>query len=274
MGVFNPLILDAADIKEKDRVLDIGCGAGQLTRAAAERAAHGEVTGIDINRRLVDLARAGAAQPHLTHVKFVVGDAQVHALPEAGYDVAISRLGVMFFADPGKAFTNVARSSRPGGRVVFLTPGPLDDSELGEALDAAGGRARPDEEVSSAENIGMSLSSPDRVHKVLEGAGFTEVNARPVSVVQTWGEEVEDAAAFLADWCPIRLHLASQGPEADRRARAALPAVLRRYQGSAGVRLQSTGMLVTARRGTSRHLGAERPRDGHSPTRGRRRRMG
>jgi ubiquinone/menaquinone biosynthesis C-methylase UbiE len=56
----------------------------------------------------------------LTNVRFEHGDAQVHRFTPGAGDVALSRFGVMFFADPAPAFANIARGLRPGGRLVFV----------------------------------------------------------------------------------------------------------------------------------------------------------
>src|SRR6266540_12929 len=61
-----------------------------------------------------------ARQDGLTNARFEHGDAQVHAFRPAAGDVAISRFGVMFFADPAGAFGNIVRGFRPGGRLAFV----------------------------------------------------------------------------------------------------------------------------------------------------------
>jgi ubiquinone/menaquinone biosynthesis C-methylase UbiE len=56
----------------------------------------------------------------LTNATFEQADAQVHPFGEAAFDAAISRFGIMFFADPVAAFANLRRTTRPGGRLVFV----------------------------------------------------------------------------------------------------------------------------------------------------------
>jgi SAM-dependent methyltransferase len=117
---FTEPLLAAAAIAETDRVLDVGCGCGQTTRLAAGRAARGEAVGIDLSGPMLQRARDDAADEAVTNVSFEQGDAQVHRFPAAGFDVAISRFGVMFFDDPLTAFANIRAALAPGGRVVFL----------------------------------------------------------------------------------------------------------------------------------------------------------
>src|SRR5688572_29424056 len=101
---FNDRLLGAARIGERDRVLDIGCGNGLTTRLAARLAARwarlGEAVGVDLSVPMLTRARAIAAEEGVENVRFEQGDVQVYPFSEAGFDAAISRFAVMFFADP------------------------------------------------------------------------------------------------------------------------------------------------------------------------------
>ena len=119
---FNGPLLDAAGIGETSRVLDVGCGNGKLTRLAASRARQGQVTGLDLSGPMLARARARAAEEGIGNVTFEQGDAQVYPLPPGGFDVAVSRFGVMFFGDPAAAFANIGRGLRPGGRARLRVP--------------------------------------------------------------------------------------------------------------------------------------------------------
>src|SRR5205807_1853713 len=96
-----------------DAVLDIGCGNGQLTRQAARRAKR--ASGVDLSEPMLTTARTRAAQEGVGNVDFYQGDAQVYPFESDSLDVALSRFGVMFFADPVAAFGNVHRALRAGG---------------------------------------------------------------------------------------------------------------------------------------------------------------
>src|SRR5574341_2083498 len=93
LSPFTDRLLDAAAITPGDRVLDIGCGTGSTTRAAARAAVDGEALGVDLSVPLVDRARRRAHQDGLINVRFEHGDAQVHSFEPGGFDVAISRFG-------------------------------------------------------------------------------------------------------------------------------------------------------------------------------------
>lgn len=97
-------VISAARLEPHEDVLDIGCGCGATTLAAARLLDTGTATGIDISQPMLELARNRAR--HDTGVGFVEGDAQIHNF-DVTYDVAISRFGTMFFDDPVIAFRQI-----------------------------------------------------------------------------------------------------------------------------------------------------------------------
>ncbi|GAA0317911.1 methyltransferase domain-containing protein [Actinoallomurus spadix] len=242
----NRFILDAAAIGERDRVLDIGCGNGQLTRLAARTARSGRVHGIDLSAPMLARARSRAAEEGLANVTFERADVQVHAFPADGFDAAISRFGVMFFADPVAAFANVGRALRPDGRLAFVCMTGLEGTDLGTVFGAmAPHLPRP----TGPDGTGpTSFADPARVRQVLTDAGFGEIGCSRVEADQTWGRDVADAAEFIRGWGPVRHHLRQASPEAAARASDALTTALRPFAGPGGVRLRGAAWLVTARR--------------------------
>jgi ubiquinone/menaquinone biosynthesis C-methylase UbiE len=119
---------------------------------------------------MLEVARRRAADGQVGNVTFTQADAQLHPFTPASVDVAISRLGSMFFADPLAAFTNVRRALRPGGRLVLLVWQSFDDNEfLHRVLDAlTPGRETP---LPPAQGPSpLSLADPQRVHALLEQA--------------------------------------------------------------------------------------------------------
>ena len=110
-------------------VLEIGCGTGALTLPmSAAVGEHGHVVAIDISEPMLGLARQRVAERGLHNVTLQLGDAQVFAFEKAAFDLATSRMGVMFFADPAAAFRNIGTAVKPGGRLVFACWAPLAEN--------------------------------------------------------------------------------------------------------------------------------------------------
>ena len=135
-------LLNAARPEAGDAVLDVGCGTGASTLAVAGRVSDGSVVGVDISRPLLDRARSRAEAAEIDNASFLLADAQTHRFPAGGFDVVISRLGMMFFQDPVAAFRNVGRALRSGGRIAFVAwAGVKDNPWFHVPRDACGARS-------------------------------------------------------------------------------------------------------------------------------------
>lgn len=245
---FNDILLTAAAIGRTDAVLDIGCGAGATTRLAARHAEEGRATGVDLSRPMLERARASAHAEHIGNVTFEHGDAQVHPLAGRGFDVAVSRFGVMFFGDPAAAFANIGSGLRAGGRAAFVVAADGEGNEWIQALTGLRGLL-PMGGFGVTGGPGMfSLADPDRIREVLTAGGFTRIAVERVEAYGRWGQDAEDATDFLLGSGPGR-HLLHQVDEATgERARSELADILRRYEKDGAVRLRSVAWLVTAER--------------------------
>ncbi|MEW1890610.1 MULTISPECIES: class I SAM-dependent methyltransferase [unclassified Streptomyces] len=249
-GGFNDPLLDAAGISGGGhRTLDLGCGTGQTTRLAALRAPRGSATGLDLSGPMLAEARARAEREGVGNASFVQGDAQTHPFEPGAYDSAISRYGVMFFADPVAAFGNIGHALRPGGRLAFVCPADAALNEWVVAM-AALRDFLPVGDFGRPGLPGMfSLAAPDHIREILTAAGFSRIDVNQAQVYGTWGTDAGDAADFLLGTGPGR-HLMQQADAAARtRARAVLTDHLRGHEAADGtVRLRSTSWLVTADR--------------------------
>lgn len=241
----NAPLLDAARIRPTETVLDIGCGNGRLTRLAARRAAR--ALGVDLSAPMLERARTGATEEGLANVSYVQADAQVYAFEEAGFDVALSRFGIMFFADPVAAFANIGRALRPGGRLVFVCPQAFSRMDQAVIFQAVAEHVPLPDLSQNTETGPASFADPARTTRVLSDAGFGDIEAEGIELPQLWGKDGEDAAAFLFGWGPMRHWLRDAEPEATERARRAAADAFRAYETpTGGVRLTARLWLVTA----------------------------
>jgi SAM-dependent methyltransferase len=240
------LLEGAARIGAGESVLDIGCGNGTSTLDAARAAAPGRVVGIDLSTAMLERGRAGASAAGLTNVEFVAGDAQVHPFEPASFDVAISRFGVMFFADPVAAFTNVARAVKPGGRIAWIVWRPLAENEFFSSVRAAVavGRDLPSPPAGVPSPFG--LADPDHTERTLREAGFTSIELVAVDARYYAGSDADDAYEFVRGSGFVRF--ATQDlDDADRsRAFDALREMLTGHTTNDGVLFDSACWLVHA----------------------------
>ncbi|WP_233510636.1 class I SAM-dependent methyltransferase [Actinomadura craniellae] len=243
------LLLAAARVGGRDRVLDVGCGTGDLSALAARRAPDGHVLGIDLSAPMLSRARRAAAGAGLGNVAFEQADAQTCALPEDGFDAAVSMYGVMFFADPVAALTNIGRALRPGGRLAFVCPQPPADCAWYVIPVAALLDVPPQAAVDAypgPEPAMFSLSDRARLGRVLAGAGFGDVSIEPVHVPHLFGRTPAQAAdGFLASG-PTRYIVEQDAGLTRERAHTKLTAVLEAYAGPGGVLLPGGQWLVGA----------------------------
>ncbi|MGW3493852.1 class I SAM-dependent methyltransferase [Streptomyces sp. NPDC001020] len=246
MDAFNTRLFAAAGIEAQDRVLDVGCGTGQTTRLAGKRACSGKVVGIDLSAPMLERARRDAAAEGLDNVTFEQGDAQVHPFPDRGFDVLISRGGVMFFADHVAAFTHLGRALEPTGRLAFLGPQPAGpDSAYARATAALSPFLR---EASPASRGMGSLLDPARIRQVLAASGFTDIEVTPFEAPMNFGATADDAAEFLFSMGPTRHNLRDVDAATITRIRTEVHDALAEFETTEGVCIPGAVWIVTATR--------------------------
>jgi SAM-dependent methyltransferase len=236
----------AYGISPADEVVDIGCGTGQTTREAARAAARGRVVGVDVSERMLERARQVTAAEGPNNVQYELGDAQVHRFDPARFDVAISRFGTMFFADPAAAFANIAAALRPDAGLVLLVWQRYEQNEWVRAIDAAlGDAAQPAQPGADP----FSLGDAEATASILEGAGFDHVLFEDVHEPVLYGHDIGAALAFVRGWQATSAALASLSEGQAARTVERLREVLAtHYTDERGVALDSRSWLITARR--------------------------
>ncbi|MGS0688071.1 class I SAM-dependent methyltransferase [Nakamurella sp. GG22] len=245
LALYQPAFMAAAAISPHHRVLDIGCGTGVSTRAAAEAAHTGEVLGVDLSAQMIAVARRLANRAGLRNVAFERADAQIHPFENEHFDRVISRTGAMFFGRPDVAFRNLRRSLKPGGRLALLAWQSPDRQEWVSAFSQAlTGRTPP---MPPADLPGpFSLSDPDRVHALLQATGFSDIQLTAATETTTYGRTVDEAHDLLLGTLGWML----EGQDQRRREQsiAALRSVLETHVTADGVRFGSAAWLITAQR--------------------------
>jgi len=166
------------------RVLDVGCGTGATTLAAARAMSPGDrCTGIDISRPMIELARRRAARESAP-ADFIIGDAQIQDFATASFDMVVSRFGVMFFGDPVRAFANLHRAVRPDASLRCLVFRGAGENPFMTAAERAAAPLLPGIPPRKPNGPGQfAFADALKVQGILESAGWRKVEIEPIDVV-------------------------------------------------------------------------------------------
>ncbi|MCS3453472.1 MULTISPECIES: class I SAM-dependent methyltransferase [Bradyrhizobium] len=185
-GMFKPLeelLVRAVSDAAASRVLDIGCGTGATTFAAAGvLGRRGHCTGIDISGPMIAAARARAEREERP-VSFICADAQSCPFAPASFDMIVSRLGVMFFADPVQAFVNLRRAARPGAALRFIAWRGAAENPFMTTAEQAAKTLLPDLPARRPDAPGQfGFADRKRVEAILDDSGWEAIAIDPVDV--------------------------------------------------------------------------------------------
>jgi ubiquinone/menaquinone biosynthesis C-methylase UbiE len=256
-----PHLFGAAAISPGERVLDVGCGCGATTLAAAQAARgtagsgpsarssggsqSGSAVGLDLSGPMLDVARRLAAQAGAANTGFVQGDAQVCPLRRESCDVMISSFGVMFFDDPAAAFARMATALRRRGRLAFLCwQHDMHNELFAIPLRAFGAHTRL-----PGPAVGELFTDPRWVAELLSGTGWEGIQIDAVSEPAWMGSDVADVMGYVRGMPTIRNLAASLGNEAlTERVLAVIAEQYAARQRPDGVWVRAAAWLVTAHR--------------------------
>jgi len=242
--------LDHAGFATGERVVDVGCGAGGTSLAIAGRVGPGgSVTGLDISEALVAESTRRAADAGITNVRFIAGNASM-AMPDgAPFDRLFSRFGSMFFADPAAAFANLHAMLRSGGRIdLAVWASPQENAWLLGARDIL---ARfvdlppPDPDAPGP----VALADPEKVRRLLTGAGFTAIEQtlwRGLQLVGGRGANPDAAAEFMMGAMPTANAVRAAPEDIRARIREELIDMLAAYDVGNGVEVPGAAWFATA----------------------------
>jgi ubiquinone/menaquinone biosynthesis C-methylase UbiE len=180
-----------------ERVLDVGCGFGDTTqRIAALVAPGGEAVGVDASERFIEDAIGEAREAGVDNARFLVADVQESLGGEGSFDVAFSRFGTMFFANPVVAMRNVREALVPGGELVMVVwRRRIDNDWLYRAQTIVESIVqRPEEYEEPTCGPGpFSMADADTTSDVLARAGFDEVALRRCDIPIVIGRDLQEA---------------------------------------------------------------------------------
>ncbi|HET9445937.1 MAG TPA: class I SAM-dependent methyltransferase [Steroidobacteraceae bacterium] len=244
---FEDVLVAAVAASGARRVLDVGCGTGSTTRAIAKLlAAKGDAVGVDISEQMIDVARMLAGQERAP-AKFICADAQTYALEPAGFDMIMSRFGVMFFADPVQAFANLRAAASKDASMCFIAWRGPEENPFMTAAERAAAPLLPNLPARRANAPGQfGFADARRVESILRESGWSNLDIQPIDAVCTLPES--ELSRYGARLGPVGLALR----EVDQETRDRVVAVVRKafepYVHGDEVRFTAACWKVDARR--------------------------
>jgi SAM-dependent methyltransferase len=239
-------LVDEISPATTSRVLDVGCGTGSTTVAAARRlGANGRCTGVDISEPMIAAAR-GRAERAGVPVTFVVADAQTYPFEPASFDAIISRFGVMFFADSVAAFTNLRRAASAGAILRSVVWRSAEDNPFMTAAEQAAAPLLPDLPARRPNEPGQfAFADRDRVRGIFEGAGWSRIDIQPLDVPCAFPESA--LVRYVTQLGPVGRALQQATDDLRARVVAAVRPAFDRYVHGAEVRFNAACWMVAAR---------------------------
>jgi SAM-dependent methyltransferase len=242
---FEDVLVQAWPESGAGALLDVGCGAGSTTLAAARRLGPAaRVTGVDISEPLVATARVRAAREGVA-ATFIRDDAQTHPFEPGGVDYIQSRFGVMFFADPVAAFANLRRAARAGGRLRVIAWRSAGENPFMTTAERA---AAPLLNLPPRTSDGpgqFAFADRDRVQRLLEGSGWSGIAIAPIDL--PCALPAADLQTYVGRLGPVGLALRDQDEPTRARVLGTVLAAFTPFVVDAEVRFTAACWLIEAR---------------------------
>lgn len=244
-GMYAPFeAMLAEGVAHGEQVLDVGCGTGATTLAAAKRAGEsGGALGVDISEPMIAAARERAG----SGARFLLADAQAHAFEAGRFDRLISRFGVMFFDDAVAAFANLRRAMAPEGRLHAIVWRRGEDNPFMTEAERAAGPLLPglparDPDAPQGQ---FGFGDPGRVRTILAASGWREATLDPLDVACSFPAEA--LPFYHARLGPVGRALEDVVPELRERVVSAVLPAFDRYVEGDTVRFTAACWAIRAR---------------------------
>jgi ubiquinone/menaquinone biosynthesis C-methylase UbiE len=191
-------LIDDAKIAAGNTVLDVATGPGEPALSVAEWiGAEGKIVGVDPIPQMIEGARRAADRFGLKNVKFEVGSADSLPFPDATFDAAISRFGIMFFPSPADGIREMLRVLKPEGKLAFAVWSSIERNPffyvLSQVLDRFVEPTLPAPDAPDA----LRFASPGKLLRILSEAGVADPTERVLQF------KIE-AAVSTEEFCVLR----------------------------------------------------------------------
>jgi|SRR5208337_1042335 len=213
---YHKAVVDIIKPRSGEIVLDICTGPGEPAMTMASMIApHGQVIGIDLSSKMVEIAAKSSEKRGLKNIKFLVMDAEQLDLPSNHVDVAVSCFGFQIVTEPENAAREILRVLKPGGRAGFTVWSTGDRVPMLDVIIAPMMEyAEPDE--SGYLPTPYELGGPGELVAMLEKHGFS--NAREVRLTgAAVSDSVDEYLNMLLEGSPIGHSLSEENEDTQRK---------------------------------------------------------
>ena len=187
------LLLDEAQLKKGQAIIDVATGPGTVARLAAPRLGpKGRIVATDISRPMLDIARAKRALAGAAPIEYVESPAAPLAAPTGAFDVVLCQQGLQFFPDRPAALREMKRVLKPGGHAVVAVWTAISRNQIFAAFHAALRAATPPE-LADLITAPFSWHSSAELKAATEEAGFRKVRLLTRSLPMVMEKGLEQA---------------------------------------------------------------------------------
>jgi SAM-dependent methyltransferase len=241
-------LVELAGVKPGSRVLDIAAGYGEPALTAAQMAGpEGRVVATDISAEMLAFGRERAAAAGLSNVEFMESDASRLDFPQASFDAALSRWGIIFEPDAESAARRIRGFLKPGARMAISSWGepdqvPFLSIPMKTTMDRLGVPPPPGGTPGP-----LSRPTPAAIGGLLEGGGFSNVAVEKDEVIYAFDSPEHFTAYVKAIAAPIRAMIEQHAGDAQEEAWDAITqAAANAGGGSKPLSLKNVVLLASA----------------------------
>jgi SAM-dependent methyltransferase len=237
----NDAVLDAVETGRGTRLLDVACGPGWLSAAAAKRGA--VVTGLDFAQNMLTIARARCPD-----AAFHEGDAEDLPFEAGQFDAVVCSLGFPHFPHPARAIAEAFRVLTPGGRYAFTnwTP-PARNSFMGLLFGAVQTHGTVEVDLPPGPSL-FHFGDPTECDRALRAGGFVSVSVTEIPMLWPFSAPEEVVPGVVASTARLGPLLSMQTEEQRRNIDTAIIEGAKTYTTSKGVEIPTAVVLAVARK--------------------------
>jgi SAM-dependent methyltransferase len=237
----NDTVLDAVETERGTRLLDVACGPGWLSAAAAKRGAH--VTGVDLAQNMLTIARTRCPDAALHE-----GDAEDLPFEAGQFDVVVCNLGFPHFPHPERAIAEACRVLTPGGRYAFTnwTP-PVRNPFMGLLFGAVQTHGTIEVDLPPGPSL-FRFGDPAECERALRARGFVSISVTEISMLWPFITPEAVVPGVVASTARLGPLLSMQIEAQRRNIETAIIEGAKTYATSQGVAIPTAVVLAVARK--------------------------